>query len=189
MCLCCGCVCMYVCMYVCVCLFVCLYVCLYACMYVCVYVCAVDAEVFVCVRVRLYVPACVRMCVRVREEAWLTTIRKTLTSARPSGGWSKIRSKLCFHLSARKRKLFAKKKILKHPEYVWTKIASVAFLWHANSPNHSRRKWLSGVVRNDCSVNFYLLSIAKLSTLYDISGGRQNWRWSLLVKALLGSGE
>ena len=41
----------------------------------------------------------------------------------------------------------------------------------AHSPNHSRSKWLSDVVRNDCSVNFHLskLSVAKFSVLYDIS--------------------
>ena len=26
----------------------------------------------------------------------------------------------------------------------------------ANSPSHSRKKWLSDVVRNDCSINFHL---------------------------------
>ena len=51
---------------------------------------------------------------------------------------------------------------------------------NANSPNHSRRKWLSDVVRNDCSVNFHQskLSIAKFSILYDISLVR-DWKRKL----------
>ena len=42
---------------------------------------------------------------------------------------------------------------------------------NANSPSHSRRKGLSDVVRNDCSINLHLsrLPIAKFSILYDIS--------------------
>ena len=63
---------------------------------------------------------------------------------------------------------------------------------NANSPNHSRGKWLSEVVRNDCSINFHLskLSIAKFSILYDIyiwwETERENWSWSLLgVKCTL----
>ena len=38
---------------------------------------------------------------------------------------------------------------------------------NANYPNHSRRKWLSDVVRNDCSINFHL---SKLSTCMEKHG-------------------
>ena len=56
---------------------------------------------------------------------------------------------------------------------------------NANSPNHSRRKWLRDVVRNDCSVNFHLskLSIAKLSILCDISLVR-DWKRKLKLITL-----
>ena len=55
-----------------------------------------------------------------------------------------------------------------------------------HSPNHSRRKWLSDVVRlNDCSINFHLskLSIAKFSILYDISLVR-DWKRKLRLITL-----
>ena len=56
---------------------------------------------------------------------------------------------------------------------------------NANSPNHSRRKWLSDVVRNDCSINFHLskLSNAKFSILYDISLVR-DWKRKLKLITL-----
>ena len=56
---------------------------------------------------------------------------------------------------------------------------------NANSSNYSRRKWLSDVVRNDCSINFHLskLSIAKFSILYDISLVR-DWRRKLKLITL-----
>ena len=56
-------------------------------------------------------------------------------------------------------------------EHCWNvgKVHSQAH--NTNSPNHWRRKWLSDVVRNDCSINFHLskLSTVKFSILYDIS--------------------
>ena len=62
---------------------------------------------------------------------------------------------------------------------------------NANSPNHSRRKWLSGVVRNDCPINFHfeqaIYCCQILHTVWYISGetDRENWSWSLLgVKEL-----
>ena len=60
----------------------------------------------------------------------------------------------------------------------WLTLSSQAH--NANSPNHSRRNWLSDVVRNDCSINFHLskLSIAKFSILYDISLVR-DWKRKL----------
>ena len=56
---------------------------------------------------------------------------------------------------------------------------------NANSPNHSRRKWLSDVVRNYCSVNFHLskLSIAKFLILYDVSLVR-DWKRTLKLITL-----
>ena len=56
-----------------------------------------------------------------------------------------------------------------------------------NAPNHSRRKWLNDVLRNDCSINFHLnkLSIDKFSILYYIS---LVWDWKIKLKLItLGS--
>ena len=55
----------------------------------------------------------------------------------------------------------------------------------ANSPNHSRKKWLRDVVRNDCSINFHLskLSTTKFSILYDISLVR-DWKRKLKLITL-----
>ena len=54
---------------------------------------------------------------------------------------------------------------------------------HSNSPNHLRRKRLSNVVRNDCSINFHLikLSTAKFSILYDASLVRDGKRTLTLI--------
>ena len=56
---------------------------------------------------------------------------------------------------------------------------------NANSPNHSRIKWCSDIVRNDCSINFHLskLSTAKFSILYDISLVR-DWKRKLKLITL-----
>ena len=56
---------------------------------------------------------------------------------------------------------------------------------NANSPNNSRREWLSDAVRSDCSISLHLskLSIAKFSILYDISLMR-DWKRTLKLITL-----